>query len=175
MSHFFKNRRYSDYAGEPVTAEQASANDWVQRELQRLQQESRLDLPSTDLISEHKEFSSEESRIQDRRGRLASKPAIARRKGARQAMGGTPIVSNEQRRRAERDQVMAARHKANPLGHPHAPGYEHCANSNTMEASMASLKDQIEVSWGSEKADCERRLEIIRQVYQGAFKCSPNI
>ena len=152
-----------------------TAADWVQKELERLRQESKLDLPVTDLISEHREFSSEESRIHDRRARLRSKPAAERRAGGRQAYMGTEIVSREHRKRIERQQVMAARHKANPVGHPHAKGYEHCANSNTMEAAMASLRDHIEVSWGAEKADCERRLAVIRQVYQSAFQCSPNI
>ena len=167
------NWRYNQHAFRDPAEDTAA--DWVQRELERLRQESKLDIPATDLISEHKEFSSEESRIHDRRARLRSKPAAERRAGGRQAYMGTEIVSKEHRRRAERDQVMAARRKANPVGHPHAPGYEHCANSNTMEASMASLKDRIEVSWGAEKADCERRLAVIRQVYQSAFQCSPNI
>lgn len=152
-----------------------TAADWVQRELERLRQESRLDIPATELISEHREFSSEESRIHDRRERLRSKPAAQRRAGGRQAYMGTEIVSREHRKRIERQQVMAARHKANPAGHPHAKGYEHCANSNTMEAAMLSLRDQVDLAWGAEKADCERRLAVIRDVYEKAFKCSPSI
>ena len=49
------------------------------------------------------------------------------------------------------------------------------ASSETMEIAMRTLRDQIEHCVGGERRDAERRLAVIRNVYEKAYGCSASI
>tara|TARA_B100001287_G_scaffold66836_1_gene54624 strand:+ start:10087 stop:10572 length:486 start_codon:yes stop_codon:yes gene_type:complete len=161
MNQFF-NRRKSV----PEDLANGAAYDdpswqFVQRELARIQERSVVEESNDQQLEERHQMEEADQKVLDE---LARYLGPQRQKVVKAKFG---------RKIAER---VAAENQHFQATGPKIPApSSQLASSETMEIAMRTLRDQIEHCVGGERRDAERRLAVIRNVYEKAYGCSASI
>ena len=167
MNEFFNRRKSWQSTGSvPEDLSSGAAYDdpswqFVQRELARIQERSVVEESKDQHLQERHQMEEADQKVLDE---LARELGPQRQKGVKAKFG---------RRVAER---IAAQNQHLEATGPKIPApSSQLASSETMEIAMRTLRDQIEHCVGGERRDAERRLAVIRNVYEKAYGCSASI
>lgn len=158
MSEFFNRRK-------PVPEDLASGAayddpswQFVQRELARIQERSVVEESNDQHLEERHQMEEADQKVLDELARYLG----PQRQKVVKAKFGRKVAE----RIAAQNQHFGANERRMPT---------QLASSETMEIAMRTLRDQIEHCVGGERRDAERRLAVIRNVYEKAYGCSASI